>query len=312
MNRGAISLVVLLAGPGLGHAQVGGNAVVAPAPGNAAYGQAVGKAGAEWNERAKRNLGPRDVPPPGSTFVEASVLMNVKADEYVAVFGVSEEAPTVAECGKKVDATIKEFTDALKALGVAADDLFVDFIAQNRIYGFEVAGDIAREKLVGFELKKNVSIRYRDRDKVDAFVQAAARSRIYDLIKVDYVVKDLEKVQARLMDEAARVVKEKSARYDKLLGVKLRPPGQVIAERPSTYYPTRMYDTYTAFEAETIGYAERQKLNVQSARKSRTFYYNALDGDGFDAVVDPVVLEPVVQFTLYLKVKYEVEPIQAK
>jgi uncharacterized protein YggE len=271
MNRGAISLVVLLAGPGLGHAQVGGNAVVAPAPGNAAYGQAVGKAGAEWNERAKRNLGPRDVPPPGSTFVEASVLMNVKADEYVALFGVSEEAPTVAECGKKVDATIKEFTDALKALGVAADDLFVDFIAQNRIYGFEVAGDIAREKLVGFELKKNVSIRYRDRDKVDAFVQAAARSRIYDLIKVDYVVKDLEKVQARLMDEAARVVKPKSARYDKLLGVRLRPPGQVIAERPSTYYPTRMYDTYTAFEAETIGYAERQKLNVQSAHKSRTF-----------------------------------------
>jgi uncharacterized protein YggE len=311
MKRAWISLVVLLVGPGLVRAQVGGNTVFGQAPGNAVYGQGAGKAGAEQAERARRNLGPRDVPPPGSTFVEASVLMNVKADEFVAVFGVSEEAPTVAEAGKKMDATLKEFADALKALGVADDDLFVDWVAQNRVYGFEVAADIAREKLVGFELKKNVSIRYRDRDKLDALVQAAAKSKIYDLIKVDYVVKDPEKVRARLMDEAARVVKEKSSRYDKLLGIKLRPTGQVIAERPSTYYPLRMYEAYAAFEAEHM-VIERQRYNVQSARKSRTFYYNALDGDGFDAVVNPVVLEPVVQFTLYLKVRYEVEPAGAK
>ena len=44
-----------------------------------------------------------------------------------------------------------------------------------------------------------------------------------------------------------------------------------------------------------------------SSRKGRTFYYNGLDADGFDDVIDPVVIEPVVQFTLYLKIKYEVE-----
>ena len=35
-------------------------------------------------------------------------------------------------------------------------------------------------------------------------------------------------------------------------------------------------------------------------------FFNALDGNGFDKVVNPVVIEPVVQFTLYLKVKYDV------
>ena len=30
----------------------------------------------------------------------------------------------------------------------------VDFIAQNKIYGFDVTGNIAKEKLVGFDLKK--------------------------------------------------------------------------------------------------------------------------------------------------------------
>ena len=71
-------------------------------------------------------------------FVEASVLMNVKADDHVAVFAVAREGETVEECGKKMDATVKAFSDALKPLGVAGEDLYVDFVAQNKIYGFEV------------------------------------------------------------------------------------------------------------------------------------------------------------------------------
>jgi uncharacterized protein YggE len=281
--------------------------------GNVSFAQAGGRGRAEAAERAKRTLGPRDVPPPGSTFVEATVLMNVKADEFVAVFGVAQEGETVEECGRKMDAAIREFTEALRPLNVAADALFVDFVAQNRIYGFEVVGDMAREKLVGFELKKNVSIHYQDRDRLDRLVVAAAKSKIYDLIKVDYVVKDTPKIQARLMDEAARVVKEKSARYETLLGIKLQPPGQVYAERPAIYYPTQMYDAYTAFEAESIDAAiNRQKYTVQSARKSRTFFFNGLDADGFDLVINPVIIEPVVQFTLYLKIKYEVEQAKAR
>ncbi|CAN5768289.1 hypothetical protein BH23PLA1_BH23PLA1_29450 [soil metagenome] len=56
----------------------------------------------------------------------------------------------------------------------------------------------------------------------------------------------------------------------------------------------------------------RQRYTIQNARKSRTFFFNALDADGFDDVIDPVIVEPVVQFTLYLKVKYEVEQIKAR
>lgn len=42
------------------------------------------------------------------------------------------------------------------------------------------------------------------------------------------------------------------------------------------------------------------------ASKGRTFFFNALDGNGFDKVVNPIVVEPVVPFTLYMKLKYEV------
>jgi uncharacterized protein YggE len=255
-------------------------------------------------------LSKEELPPSGNTmFIEASVLMNVKADEYVAVLGITEEGTTVADCARKMDDTVRAFSDALKSLGVSEEDLFVDYIAQNRIYGFEVTGDIAREKLVGFELKKNVSIHYKDRSLLDQFVAAAARAQIFDLIKVDYIVRDTASIRERLAAEAARVVRQKAARYEQTLGTRLRPPAQVYAERPAIYYPADLYDSYTAAESEDISSATyRQRYTVQGARKSRTFYFNPLDANGFDEVINPVVLEPVVQFTLYLKAKYEIQP----
>src|SRR5262249_29000799 len=159
---------------------------------------------------------------------------------------------------------------------------------------------------VGFELKKNISIHYRDKLLLDKLVLAAARSNIFDLIKVDYLVKDTSAVQERLMEEAARVIKLKAARYEKLLGFKLQSLPQVYADRPSIYFPTEMYDSYVAQESEEMSsdYYQR-RYTIQRARKNRTFYFNPLSADGFDSVINPVVIEPVVQFTLYLKVKYE-------
>jgi len=122
---------------------------------------------------------------------------------------------------------------------------------------------------------------------------------------------NLRTVRDRLMDEATRIIKGKIARHEKLLGIKLQPPAQVYVERYAVHYPTQMYDSYQAYESEEFR-PERQKYTVQAARKSRTFYFNGLDGDGFDTVVNPVITQPVIQYTLYLKVKYEVEQPKPK
>ena len=245
-------------------------------------------------------------------FVEANVLMNVKADEYVAVFGVAEEGATVAECATKMEATLKAFAAETAKIGVDPKDFVIDFIAQNKIYGFEVSGDLAREKLVGFELKKNALVHYRDAAMLDKLMIAASAAKIFDLIKVDYIVNDIGRVEDRVMEEAEKIIKRKAARYQNLLGKKIL-PAQVYAERPSVHYPTAMYDSYTAQESEQFNAGfDRQRTRVQSARKSRTFYYNGLDGDGFDSVINPVAVEPMVQFTLYLKVKYDSEPAKAR
>ncbi|MCA1567833.1 MAG: hypothetical protein LC803_19740 [Acidobacteria bacterium] len=301
MGRIVIVLLLMFAARGMCPAQ---------ASGNISYSQSGGNAKAEQNERNKRVLAKEDAPPSAtSMFVEASVLMNVKADEHVAVFGLAQECVTVAECNQKMDAAAGQFSADLKRLGIASSDIFVDFAAQNKIYGFQLEGNLAKERLAGFELKKNISVHYQDKLLLDKLLVTAAQSKIFDLIKVDYIVRDTGGIHNRLAEEAARLIKQKMARHEKLLGIKLQPPAQVFAERYSAYFPTEMYDSYTAYEAEEVSrnYDPQERYTVQRARKSRTFFFNALNADGFDAVINPIVIEPVVQFTLYLRVKYEVE-----
>jgi hypothetical protein len=71
----------------------------AQASGNIAYSQPYGNTRPAQNERNKRVLAAAELPPGSNTmFLDASVLLNTKADEYVAVFGLSQEGATVQEC----------------------------------------------------------------------------------------------------------------------------------------------------------------------------------------------------------------------
>lgn len=301
MDRIVIVLLLMCAGHSV---------CLAQASGNIGYSQGGGNARARQNERNKRVLTKEDAPQTATgMFIEASVLMNVKADEHVAVFGLAQECVTVPECNQKMDATVSQFSAGLRRLGIANGDIFVDFAAQNKIYDFQLEGGLAKERLAGFELKKNITVRYQDKLLLDKLLVTAAQSKIFDLIKVDYVVRDTDSVHNRLAEEAARIIKQKMARHEKLLDIKLQSPAQVFAERYSAYFPTEMYDSYTAYESENVSqtYDRQERYTIQRARKSRTFFFNALNADGFDAVINPVVIEPVVQFTLYLRVNYEVE-----
>jgi uncharacterized protein YggE len=239
-----------------------------------------------------------------STYLEANTMINAKADEYVAIFGLSQEGPTLADCNTRVDSQIKEFTAGLEALGISRNDIFVDFIAQNRIYDYTTSGSTAREKPAGFELKKNVAVHYKDKTLLERLQATAAKASIFDLIKVDYLVSDLGAIRARLLEEAMKVIKKKEAEYNKLLDAKLKAVA-VYQEKYSKFSPSEMYSSYVAYETGSID--SGRDMRIVDKRKSRTFYFDPLDPGEFDSVINPVVVEPVVQFTLFLKVKYQVQ-----
>jgi uncharacterized protein YggE len=280
---------------------IGTTAIAQVGGGSAAFNQG-NRSGA--SEALAHELAKRNVPFGEGRFVDAAVLMNVKPDEYVAVFGISEEGRSLALAQAGMEARIKSFATSLGELKVAPADTFVDFVAQNRIYGYDTSTEnLAKEIVVGFEVKKNVSVRYKDYALLDKLIDAAAKSQIFDLVKVDYVVKDIAAARKRIMEEAAKVIKTKMDEQEQLLGVKVGQPIQVMPSHMSVYYPVEMYDSYIAQESEDV-YGYRQGMTVQRARKPRTFYYNPLAPKDFDAAINPSMIEPAVQFAIYVRVKY--------
>jgi hypothetical protein len=68
-----------------------------------------------------------------------------------------------------------------------------------------------------------------------------------------------------------------------------------------------MYNSYTAFESGNVDTRYRDAQVIEK-RKASTFYFNPLHTGEFDAIINPLGVEPVVQLTLYLKVKYVLNP----
>lgn len=275
-------------------AQVGG--------GVATFGRETASDSARVQELAKRKT--HELPNAKSVFVDAGVMINVKADSFVAVFGISVEGEDLEKARSRMAETLEAFRSNLRQAGVRPEDVKDDFVSQNRIFGFEVAGDLAKEVVVGFEFKKTVSVKFDAIGRLESLAEAASKAGVFDLVKVDYVVTDLEGVRARLMKEASRIVKQKVSQLEGGLGLKFGKPKQVYAQEFGTYYPTAMYSSYVAQESQQM-LASRQNFNVQMARKPRTAFFDAMDASIFDVVIEPVVVEPVVQFTVYFKVRYE-------
>lgn len=231
-------------------------------------------------------------------YIDAKVITTVDAKEYIAVFGLAQEAATVPEANRKLEKQINDFRQGLSALGIAANDVYVDFITQNRVYDYTVKGSTAREKVSGFQIKENFIIRYRDRKLLDKIVALAAQNDIFDLVKVDYVVGDLTQIKSQLFNEAIKIIKAKETDFGKV-GVKLTPI-TVSLEQFDIFQPFEAYNSYKAFEAGEVDNVYR----TVEKRKNSTFYFEPLPEGIFDAVVKPIGTTPEVQCTYYLRLKY--------
>jgi uncharacterized protein YggE len=238
--------------------------------------------------------------------IEASVLTNLKPDAFVVVFGINDEGSNAATSNEKVNSKITNLTQRLKSLGIDSNDVFTDFITQNRVYDFTVSGTQATENFTGFETKKTIAIRYKNRELFEKIVSAAVDSKIFDLIKVDYIVSDFDAVRANLFDAAAKVLKSKEQKYSNALGVTLGAVGLSI-EKYDVTYPAEAYQRYQAFETGDATVENEQGVSSRVVkRKSFTFFYEPFKAGSFDAVLAQSGLEPMVQFSIYLRMQYQV------
>jgi len=81
------------------------------------------------------------------------------------------------------------------------------------------------------------------------------------------------------MEEAAKILKLKAARYETLLGIKLLARRRYVPRSPALL-STQMYDSYAATKPKpSMRRWTAPGHIIQGARKSRTFFFNGLSAD---------------------------------
>ncbi|MBC8045943.1 MAG: SIMPL domain-containing protein [Fimbriimonadaceae bacterium] len=244
-----------------------------------------------------------------------NVLMNVKADAYVAVFSISQVGQTLVETDNLSSRRINGFINSLQSIGIDTADIFTDMISLAPVYDIEVDkklfSETYNEKPVGFEIQKNVHITFRNSELLDKIITASVQNEIYDLIKVDYFVNDTKQAYITMETEAVKYLNEKIKGYE-ALGIELDTTHKVIADAQRAIYPLERYATYQTFSRPSIDAARKRTfmnndVKVVPSPRITTLYYNPLPYDNYDIVLNPVVSEPVVQFSYTLSIKYTIK-----
>ncbi len=237
--------------------------------------------------------------------LKCSALMNVKADSYLAIFNLTQVATTAKEADDLINKRIQVFFDNLKTLGLSSSDFYVDMVYLIPVFEFEVSkkffSKTYNEVPKGFEMQKNVHIKFKGSNIIDKIVTTASLSEIYDLVTVEYFVNNPSVIYDTLRAATHRYLKANAARL-KSSGINLAEHFSSLQEETDVVYPESRYSDYEAFVSQSLEAA--RNAAVTNVRKPKTVAYNKLPYNEFDIVINSEFTEPVVQYTYDLSLKY--------
>lgn len=230
-------------------------------------------------------------------------LANVKADAYTAIFSTTQTGKTTKEVNELIDQRIKQSLNEINLqIGV---ETYVDMISFVPVYEYETEKKVFNRKTynevpAGFEVKKNIHIKYTDPNQLNEFISILSNNEIYDLVRVDYFSNALETIKKEMMNKAKLMVQEKIKNYQELLGETFTTAEKRITDGYIVNVPVEMYKSYEAYNSSSLNL--KKASNINQVNKSVTFYYQPLLNKEFDFVINPTVLEPVIQIQYEIKI----------
>jgi len=237
--------------------------------------------------------------------VKSTVLLNKAADYYLLTIGVNSIAKTVIEANQITNNRIQRVTEKIKKMGINKEDIYIDFIAETKMYDHTVDGNKINEFFDGFSVRKNLIIKTDQITNIDEIIDYCSEEEIYDIIKVDYRSEDLEKINDDLFDEALKISKKKTQRFSRNSSVRLG-SNRITSEVFSVYYPKNLYKQYNeAFETSTLNYYSGSYIKKE-VRKERTFYYDGVETEvGVDKIIDEITPIVGIQYVMEVVITYD-------
>lgn len=242
--------------------------------------------------------------------INANVLLNQKADRFKITLGLNEESGSSKKAIENINLRIEHFLRRLSSLGIKKEEVYVDFISQTKVYDFDIEPNqkLVSQKIKGFEIKKNIIINTSDHSKIEKIIYEASDFQIYDIIKIDYVNTNIEKIHQDLMKEAYAIINRNKDDY--LGKFKHELIGNPIANSNFSYvFPKTQYQQYTAYESSDFDVVRGNYNNdyyiKKSERKGKTFYYEGIKYSGYDKIINNENPEIGIQYMVNLSVKYD-------
>lgn len=240
--------------------------------------------------------------------ISATVMMNQAPDAWVMILGLSQVGEDLEETHLKINQRIDALKNSLGD-GFEDDDFYIDFISQSPIFGMEVEKKLFSTNYVevpaGFEVKKNLHIRFSKLELAETIIMQAAQNEIYDIIKVDPVVSDKQVVYEAMRAECIKIIQSKKESYA-ALGMEVVPMFNTLNETVNCIYPINQYRKYLSFLDHTRQRLRGNERLVTATGSTNLFYQKASDA-AFDKVLNAEVHGPVLQFTMSMQLVYTIE-----
>lgn len=250
--------------------------------------------------------------------IKADVMMNVKPSSYTAIFSLTQNAYDMTAVDSIADIRISKMIAQLKANPAIKFEYHIDFIALVPRYK-TVTEEKRFSKTVnevpdGFEMKKNIHVLFYNHDDLSDIIAAAGKAEIYECVKVEYNVKNMDDIYDQLRLKAKEVIDEKRIKRE-AIGFSLELTS--MGENQGAVYPIERYAQYTAFKNGTPEHVileakkrqdknQPQTVSYNPQEKSPTIYYERVPYNQFDVVMNADVAEPSVQVFYTLQVNYKV------
>ncbi|PCJ87536.1 MAG: hypothetical protein COA57_04415 [Flavobacteriales bacterium] len=245
---------------------------------------------------------------------EVRSLFNARADRFLVVFNLTQIGKTAVETDDLLNTRINGFTAGLEQMGIKGGQVYIDMIYLIPTFEFEMEKKLFsktyNEVPTGFEMQKNIHIAFDDINIVDELVTLAAKNEIYDLVKLDFFVKNAQAMYDTLREQSVDYLNKKLASFKKL-NSNLTDEYHIVRESSRAIYPETQYSNYDAFVTQSIEAVKNK--TITKIRKPKTVAYDQIPYNEFDIIINPDILQPVVQYVYTLQVKYTLpEPEKKK
>lgn len=243
--------------------------------------------------------------------VNVNILFNARPSAYMAIFHINQAAEKISELDTLMNRRVEKFISMAKTLGLKRDNFYLDMIALVPIYSKEkrVFSKNYTQVPKGFEIQKNVHVKYYDPNHLDRLFAMAAQCEIYDLIKVEYLYDSAEYAGQIMRTKAIAALNAKLANYKKL-GVNVDTSFKQFTETGNIFFPIDRYQAYKPLAVSSVDESDKPEDNNTMMKTSSgmitrtTVFYNQATMEGYDAVVNPSPLQPPIQFVYTLSVHY--------